>query len=222
MTKQIKNSVIVSFLGIVLFLGLGSNVYGLVFANASEAAFEANDPAISEALNMQGDIVQGAEKFMTSYSQYLSFLSKVELTEIQEQSYEALNLPLESCYANLKLAESIYQSLNDKAAATPYKSEVLAKLSAFDYTGFCNREALNTAVFPQVESMLKAGDVRGIYTRLLQDMNLIVSQLETLKATIQSGQFPSLPTLWNTCQQYGQTMLYGQYVARVFIEIQTN
>ncbi|MCU0287018.1 MAG: hypothetical protein MUF15_11545 [Acidobacteria bacterium] len=92
-------------------------------------------------------------------------------------------------------------------------------METFDYLNFQIKKNLNEVVFRKATDFLKRGDVRGIYAALYKEMELIQAQLMAIKSMIDKEQFPAMGNVWLVNQMYAELMLFGQYIAQVFYEI---
>ncbi|MCP5048508.1 MAG: hypothetical protein GY940_15165, partial [bacterium] len=107
---------------------------------------------------------------------------------------------------------------------TPYNPDVITKLEELDYTNFqMDRSAtINKGVFEAVAGFLQKGDTRGVYKKLLMDIEALQRRVNVIKTDLENLRFPELKDLWGLNQTFSNTMLFGQYVAEVFYSIQEN
>lgn len=215
MIKQ-KNSKILKLIMVVIIITMLSvNVWGLVWQNESPIIF----PGDEKSPSLESYVVTGAAGFLQSYSSMLFFLNKIELSVYNDLDYSELQSVLHSAIEHMKNAESAYVDLNREVSLLPYKPEVVAALAGFDYNSFEQAKFLNHSVFSEVQVYLKSGNVKGIYQKALSDIEGILDMLAVLKTKIDAGQFPALSDLYKTNQSYSQALLFGQYVAEVFMEV---
>jgi hypothetical protein len=215
MMKQ-KNSKILKLIMVVIIITmLSMNVWGLVFHNESPIIF----PGDEKSPSLESYVVTGAAGFLRSYSSMLLFLNKIELSVYNDLDYSELQSVLNSAIEQMNDARSAYNDLNREVSLLPYNPEVVAELAVFDYNGFEKAKFSNPSVFSEVRGYLKDGNVKGIYQKTLSDIEGILNMLAVLKTKIDAGQFPALSDLYKTNQSYSQALLFGQYVAEIFMEI---
>ena len=205
---------------ILMFLILTPNVYGVIFGNDSCNAFlpgclptpgglKSNN-IMSESLGQM--IVDGAGYFLASHSAFLQVLKKVELAETP-----GIDL-FKDVQNNIYFSEIAYTDLANTAKRLEYNQVVIEKLRIFDYKSFAIKKGLNSAVFSTVEKYLANGDVKGVYEKFFNDtaeINILVLRLKVSS----EGEPTDLESLWRINQKYSEALLFGQYVAEVFMAI---
>lgn len=213
--KQKNSKILKLFVVIIGITMLSTNMWGLVFANESPIIF----PGDEKSPSLESYVVSGAAGFLRSYSSMLLFLNKIELSVYNDLDYSELQSVLNSAIGHMNDAKSAYIDLNREVSLLPYDPEVVAALAAFDYNNYEKAKFSNPSVFSEVRGYLKDGNVKGIYQKILSDMEGILDKLSVLKATVDAGQFPALSDLYKINQSYSQAFLFGQYVAEVFMEL---
>jgi hypothetical protein len=164
-------------------------------------------------------IIVGAGYFLRSQSDFLLFLNKIELSQLEGVNYTEMQNLLNIAIDNMEKARQEYVRLVEFAYATPYRQEVIQKLKTFDYEGLLAEKGLNPVIFKDAENYLKVGDLRGLHSRALLDTKNILAVLYQLKPVIDSGQFPVLEDLWRLNQAYAEAHLLGQYTSEVFARV---
>jgi hypothetical protein len=164
-------------------------------------------------------VIEGCGYFLNAYSDILILLNRVELSDLQGIDYEELKKIVDNSVSNMNNARAAYSSLVEMAVSTPYIPGSIQKLKNFDYDGFQREHRLNGIIFKDVVSYLEKGEVRGIYYRLLVDIEKILNNLYTIKSVIDSETFPEISTLWKINQACSETILFGQYAAEIFYNI---
>jgi hypothetical protein len=212
--KQQKSNIIKLFLTIIIIFVLSLEVYPKIIANYSETGFDGPESA---PIGM--DVVTAAGSYLKSQSDYLLFLNKIELADVNGLDYSELQTLLGSAILNMELSKGAYEELTQKADGTGYDVSVINYLKSFNYSNFKITENLNSVIFSDVESFLKQGDIRNLYHKLVTDTQSIVDQLTIIKASVDMGTEPDLSKLWNLNQIYMVTHLFGQYTAKVFSHI---
>jgi len=85
---------------------------------------------------------------------------------------------------------------------TPYNDSFIAALASFDYDGFMEKRHLNAVVFTRLASLLRSGDLTGVYRDIYQKTGEISQLLYTVKSAVDKDIFPGIPLLWDINQQY--------------------
>lgn len=202
---------------IVLVLFFAANAYPRIIANRGHAVF-ANDAGSGGAI--RSHIEAGAGYFLNSGSDYLALLNKIEMADSGGGSdYKDWAQTCAGAIANMEKASATYLNLKQILTNTPYIPEMIERLSAFDYDGYQKKNDLNPRVFAEVKAYLAAGDVRGLFDRMLDTTTKILAALANIKAVVDAGTIPGLPLLWRLNDEFVETLLFGQYAAEIFYEI---
>ncbi|MCX6584920.1 MAG: 6-bladed beta-propeller, partial [Candidatus Aminicenantes bacterium] len=150
---------------------------------------------------------------MKSDSDFLLFLNKVEMAELNGLNYEDALRIVNSAVDNLENARATYLKLTNLADVTPYDLAVQAQLINFDYKGFQEGKGFNPLVFKAVEDFLSKGDIRGVYHKLYNDVSEISGRLYKVKAGLEKNELAAISDLWDIHQHYADSIFFGQYVA---------
>jgi hypothetical protein len=225
--KTMRKSTIFSII-VGIIIGLVSvNLYCMIIGNDScrgyEGGCKSNDPGDLVGVKSTDSsicqlLIKGGGYFLKSHSDLLLFLNKIELSELKGMDYFELKNIINSAIENMEYANETYINLISIAKITPYNPYVIEKLQLFDYPGFKEENKLNSEIFIQVEAYLSKGDITGSYIHLNSYMDSILDKLDKIKLNIYSNTFPEITELWSINQKYAETMLFGQYLAQVFIE----
>jgi len=216
--KQFANNfAFKAFMGLLAFAVFTVPAFGLIYANASDSVFD--KPGYNHSYGVRstigGDVIDGAAYFLSGYSDTLLFLNRIELSEKQELDYAELGKILNSAIGNMELMKKTYLSLNLKTESLPYDPVMIQKLKDFDYSEFQQVNGLNPVIFNKVKDYLNAGDMRGVYSKILADVEGILNFLYVIKAKVDIDVFPGISHLWRLNQSCSHTLLFGQYVAMV-------
>jgi hypothetical protein len=201
---------------LILFTG---HAFAFVFGNDLCKVYSECPPKIVNNGNDTGMcvlIIEGAGYFLSSQSDLLSFLNRVEMAGLSTPDYAELQDILNRAVKNMEKAVETYKTLAATAALTPYNPQVIFQLMQFDYTGYEKTNTLNFEIFNRVKTHLSKGDVTGVILLMKRNIESILDQLYGIKSQVDKSEFPGLPLLWRVNQSYCQTMLSGQYVAEVF------
>jgi hypothetical protein len=211
----------------VIILSFANISYSRLAANWSDCAYEGEcDGGESTSListpmsiSMHTYIVEGAGYFLNSHSSMQAFLNRVEMFDVKGVDYNELREILYNAIENMEKARKAYYNLKIKADNTPYKRDVIKELLEFDFDGFQEKNGLLPSIFEKVESFLRSGDVRGIYSEMLASTEDILFQLYEIKDSVDADQFPDISALWRINQDYSERVLFGQFSAQIFHEI---
>jgi hypothetical protein len=198
---------------VLIILTLNINAFSYVVANYGEIGY--NDDGENIA-TIKSKIVEGALNFLTSYSDYLLFLNRVELSGENNPGYDEMQILLNRCLEKLQSAKTAYLSINQTTGNTPYNLEMIYRLIFFNYDLFQWERGLNPNIFKEVKKYLSTGNVNGIFDRLLSTSETLILKITALKDTADASKFPDLYTIWRVNQLFSETLLFGQYAAEVF------
>ena len=207
----------------LLIISSGLPVHARLVANSSEIAFDdapvgnnGEAATLSYSYNIRELVIISAGYYLKGQSHINALSEKVELSDIQKTSYYNLRVDVNNSIDNIYNAWYYYQQLESKADYTPYNEVVIRKLATFDYDRFQEKNGLIKDVFNDVKAYLIKGDVRGVYSRISSDIETIYYLLQDVQMYLYWGMIPGNEKMWNLNQQCARTLLYGQYVARVF------
>lgn len=227
MKMQSQKKKVVYRVGLFLVLAIGvlsTAAFARVCANYSEIGFlEPDRPGVGTFAEGQntigGSVVSGAAHFMRAHADFSLLLYQVELWTPGADGYRALHRRLIGCLKNTDKAKDAYRELVNLAEVTPYNPEVANALSRFDYAAFCQKNGLNGPVFQELEQYLCRGDIIGVYRHIYSRVGKISESLASLKGRIHLDELPDMDVFYRLQQDYFETLLFGQYVAEVFVEI---
>ncbi len=224
-----RKTLIIISVAVLIFFTFNIHAFPWIWANDSCRAYErgcsksgsGGDTARDKksGLTLGQLVIEGAGCFLRSNSDMQLFLNKIELSELNGMDYSELQNIINSAIENMENAKETYINLISIAKVTPYNPSVIEKLQFFDYSGFQEDNKLNSEIFKQVEAFLSNGDVTGMYIHLKSDIDSILEKLYNIKSNVDSSTFPDIQKIWRANQEYLESLLFGQYVARIFIEI---
>ncbi|MCP5049575.1 MAG: hypothetical protein GY940_20565 [bacterium] len=213
----------------ILILGFSLSVFGLMAWNETTGGFLPPNSGSSADSGLDGSrrshptlrqyIIEGTGRFLNSRSDFLLFLTKIELSELNgldcNEAREIMNGTIEK----MEGAIGFYFKLKTLAAVTEYNQYVNNQLKTFDYNRFQQEKGLNPTIFQRVEGFLSKGDIRGVYEWAHRETELILLKLKQVKLSVDSNAFPQLTVLWELNQDYFNVLLFGQYVTQVFYNL---
>lgn len=222
MNKFLSSKALKIVLIVCLILGINSSLLSYVIFNRGDELFITNNPPTSynsSSTTIQKCIIHGAAIFLDSYAHTLSFLRAVEMSDITGIDQEELKSQIGQAVKGMAVARDTYKTLYKIAGVTPYNPDMVERLMAFDYDTFRESKGLSTAVFAEVATFLKKGDVRGVFGKLLSGNETILKMLIGIQADVDCGKFPYIEKLWRINDIFIDTMRFGQYTAEVFYAI---
>lgn len=221
MKVQYKPSVskVLVVMGVLILFHL--NLPALTYCNDSYSAFLGADKKVknSEVGTIKGHLEEGAVCFLESYSDFLQFLSKIEIGELGSLDYNELKLILNNAIGKMEDTENIYCELRQKADYTPYNPKVINELLAFNYGNFRIRNHLLEPVFNNVKHYLCKGKIREMYVERISQIERILSIANMIKEKIEVSELPETSVFHDLNEACSQSLLFGQYASRVFQEI---
>jgi hypothetical protein len=218
--KRILSKIILSAL-ILLFFNF--NVLPYVRLNGGDEGYDENGgESFVYGSSIKYFIMKGGGYYLDGYSGILKLLERIELSDVNGLDYAQLNQIIDSALDNMNNAHYYYLLLIMKAEVTPYNMTFIDKLKAFDYDGFESEHHLNGVVFARVEGYLKEGDITGTFKACRIDIVEIIAVLERIKGYASNNRMPVLKDIWLINELCSESLLFGQYAARVFAEIKNH
>lgn len=201
---------------ILLLVFSTGSLYSRIIFNRGDSVFAGT---AENAAAVCSHIVTGAGYFLASGSEFQALLNRIELAETNGCDYKEWAQICTAAAANMEKAAAQYLVLKQRILTTPYNKEMINRLSTFDYDLFETGNRLNPDIFADVRTYLANGDVRGIFERMLSSTAKILAALARVKTAVDAGIIPELTVLWRLNQEYTEAMLFGQYAAEVFYQI---
>ncbi len=220
--KTIKIFNLKIFVLIIIFAVAPSYAFSILMANGAGGGYD--EGSGGESLGCGGSfienyIIAGAGYYLEAYSSILSFFNRVELADENSRDFYQWQSILYKAITRVNQAAAAYDLLIREAEAASYNETVLLKLKNFDYARFRVTFGLKIEIFQEVETYLKAGDITGVFKRIRANFKEIHSRLETLYAEVAQYKMPALVSLWDLNELCSSTLLFGQYVSRVFYSL---
>ena len=134
-------------------------------------------------------------------------------------NYTELQTVMRSLKTNLVNAISTYKNLKALADSTPYDSSMIEILKQLDYKALYLGRPHNQSVWAEVEKSLVVGDVRGVFTKILSDLDSIYKMVDSVYYSVSNKIYPDIKTLWSIGTVFCDSHLYGQYAAEIFSEL---
>ncbi|MCP4153958.1 MAG: hypothetical protein GY757_39895 [bacterium] len=215
--NHVALKVVTAFM-VCLFLQV--SLYSLVSCNGSEGAYcEGCVRKSDRGMEPLGRLIEnGAANFLQAHSEYLHFSSLYEM-QGDELDYSLWRQRIHSCMEKLRNARDIYSNLIDSAESTPYNQKAIDKLRDFDYNEYMKENRLNPIIFKHVEVYLSTGNITNAYRFIHKQLILIENSLITIENAINTESIPELSEVWVANENFSSTLLFGQYIARVFYNL---
>ena len=222
--------IILAAMSVCLVLTTG-NAFGYICANGAGLGYcdPATDPGCNEtksgvALSLdyapiESYIEEGGGYFLNAFSNILSMSNRVEMTNLAGVDHDELRKIVNNGLDNITRARYTYFLLIRAAEKTPYNQDVLLKLKDFNYREFMTANSLNSVIFRQVAEYLEKGDITGIFKQMNTTFLSIEELLLSIKAKTDLNRPPQLTDIWTLNEAASNTLLFGQYAARIFSEL---
>ena len=205
---------------VTIMLLASMTVLGVVIANHGESGYDGNQDGNKTGSNpLKTLIITGAGHFIQSHAGFQQFLHKIELAELYGIDYNELQGILNETITSIESAKTTYYDFIKLAGLTPYDQSFIDTLKSFDYEGFKEKHNLNAVIFSRLASMLRSGNLTGVYEDIYAKTGEISRLLYTVKAHVDKDIFPAIPILWEINHVYFDGYLFGQYAAMVFNEV---
>ncbi|UCH95402.1 MAG: hypothetical protein JSV88_00770 [Candidatus Aminicenantes bacterium] len=221
-----KNRSLGVLVGALILLMIPTGLLARFMANGSGGGYVEGDKDSSGKAGFQclvnpieRYVIEGAAYYLDAYSDVLAFLNRVEGSDLKAMDYEEAQQVLDRALGNMNNAAKAYYHLIRRAESTPYNETVISKLMDFDYTGFMQEWGLNSGVFKKVEEHLQTGNITGIYKQIYTEFTTITGELYSMREELSANKLPQLSDCWRLNECCSRTLLFGQYVSRVFYAI---
>jgi hypothetical protein len=193
-----------------------------VWVPGLQGAWVGNDPPIDGDKENAGVInsliVDGAANFLDSYSYFLRLLKESEISQGQMDCQKANEL-IEVLVPYLEASKANYAAAFSLMKGLSINPDKLQTLETFDYAGLAAGRGLHSDGMNQVAAFLVKGDVRGIYGKMIDDLDRISKGIKAVRGDIKNNISPGMEDLRSLYQQYSGLMQFGYYSSLVFAEI---
>jgi len=213
------------FLIVLFLISVNSELTAIIVFNGSGTVYGDNNSEgkivtlTAPAATIESYVVTGATCFLNYNKDMMAYSSMVEQSDAAGLDYYECVQTLNSAITNIQGTISTYEALIKQAENTPYNNSVISKLAAFDYAGYLKANGLNSVIFSKVEGYLKRGDITGVFKYNLVQFKAIRDLLNKLKYSNDTSTIPDIPNIWKVNESTSETLVFGQYVARIFSAI---
>jgi hypothetical protein len=217
--KTMKHSIIFLIVGIIAF---SYNLGGWFMADGSCIAFpnQCAENEINGLIPFLGQLIPtAAVSFLESTRNFEDFLKDVEKSELYGPNYPVLQAAIDKAIAGMDNARCKYQEIFNLSKGLAMDAVILEKLRQVDYVGLQSKYRLNPSIFEKAAAFCQGGDIIGIYYHTFDTSAAILENLKQIKAKLEKESLPELYIIWDTGQLYFDIQMFGQYVSRIFYEI---
>lgn len=179
---------------------------GIICLNDIDESFP---PPVSN--EVKGKIIDGASLFLKSYADSLLFLNEGEISEKGEYRFNASLGYIESALSKLESSKSYYRKVIEIVSNIEYVQYKIDKLKNYDYDTFKSENFANSEILNLVKSYLSIGDVKGIYEKNLDYIEIAGNILKKIRDQLKNGYKPLVSDCWELLRVYSQTILFGNY-----------
>jgi len=214
-----KHSIIFLIIGIIV---LSSNLCGWIVADYSCIAYpdQCEENGLKVTIPILGQLIpEAAVSFLESSRDFEDFLKEVEKSELYGPNYQVLQAAVNKAIVGMENALCKYEDIVNISESLEMDVFIMEKLIEFDYYGLQSKYHLNPSIFEKASTFCQAGDVIGIFAHTVDTINTILENLYLIKASIDKESLPELYIIWATGQLYCESEMFGQYVSRIFYEI---
>lgn len=194
------------------------NGFGRIIQNGTEIGFSGSGQEVIRKL-----VIEGAGYYLKSHSDMLLFLNRIEMSDLRGLDFDEARGIVNGAVSQMEKAMETYEKLAMTAETVPYNEEVVQRLLTRDYSPANHSEdqqqGVNGAAFDWTGNILKEGDIRGIYYKMIQNTGRILDMVREIKNHIDNGMVPVTASLWRVSEAYAETLVFGHKVAAVFYEL---
>jgi hypothetical protein len=181
-----------------------THLHPAIYLNDTDPVF--HSPARGEISNL---IIDGAEKFLDSYSEALLILREYEISEKASLNFNIALQRTESALEKLEDSRKQYARSIAIGEKEKYVDTFRDKLMAFNYEQCEKGKSFNATIVQEVTGFLKDGDVLGLYKKNLEKIDGIISVLKDIKDKLNNNIKPDVSVFWTLLQKYSETVMFG-------------
>lgn len=215
MNKTLKKTMFQSTIALLLILSLSIHVYSALYGNWRECLNTPGCTCETLTSDLSTYVVDSAGYFFNSHSAFQAFLNRVELAETNGIDAVELKGILYSAIDNMEKAKTAYANLIIISEKMPLNQALIDQLAKFDYTSFRAKYGLVESTFEKIKMFLSKGDIKGLDSTMLANMDNILTQQYIVKSSIDKGGIPDIAILWRLNQSYFEAQLFGQYMSEI-------
>ena len=154
-----------------------------------------------------------------STSDFDDFLKEVEKSKLYIPNYPVIQASIDKAIVGMENACCKYEDIVKIAESLEMDMVFKEKLIEFYYEGFRSKHQLYHPIFEKAAVFCKMGDVTIIYNHTFDTIVTILENLNLFKKRLEKESMPELYIIWYTGQLYFEFEIFGEYVSRIFYEI---
>lgn len=154
---------------------------------------------------------EAASCFSAAHAGILKFLKCVELSDYKPLDYTESLRMIDDALENVRAAGDLYRRFLKVPDFSVMDNGAQYRLVNFDYEACREKYSFNRHVFNEVRSYLEKGNSRGVYLRLLGDVERIEDLLEAVKVELKQEKSPELKNLWRLGETCAVSTMFRQY-----------
>ena len=228
MIKNKKQLIFKAVVFIMVIFLMNTEVFSVICANGAGGGYEdpgggkSNFGSTKEDSIIESYIEEGGGYFLNAFSNIIIISNRIEMSNINGIDYEELKNIVDRAIENVINAKVVYSLLINTAKYTPYDNEFISRLRSFNYQNLMTEYSLNSEIFKEVEGYLKNGDITGTFERVYNSFIKIEGLLLSIKEEVKLNKMPLLSKIWKINEEASRTLVFGQYITRVFYALQKN
>jgi hypothetical protein len=168
-------------------------------------------PAAGGREEISSLMIDGAAKFLDSYSEALILLREYEMSAKAPFDMNLALLKAESALQKLEDSRGDYAAALAVAEKLEYVQYYRDKLTEFNYNSYAEERKFIPGVTEEVKGFLGSGDVVGLYRRNLDKIDGIILVLKTIHSELNRGVKPDVTLFWTVLEEYSKAALFGNY-----------
>jgi hypothetical protein len=172
-----------------------------------------------EARTMEELTIEGTSDFLQSNADVFMLLSEVEVGYGGNSQFNRSIELTEAAISKLERSRQKYLELIGKAESSAYAPDMIKALKKFNYRKLVESNRLNQQIMATVKGYLTNGDVRGLYRRHIESIDVILGDLYDVRTQLKEGNLPVIDTFWSLLHEYSEALLVGNYATMVFVNL---
>ena len=206
-----RNYMLKTAITFMMLIGVVIYVNAFVSFNDIPPAFET-----SAVKGMESLTIEGTSYFLRSNADVFLLLNQVEVGYPDNLDFvECLSLT-DSATRKLKMARDKYSKIMSEGLSSRYSFAMVSRLKQFNYDRHAKIQGLNRELMRKVKLYLGNGDVIGLYTKNIENIDTILTLLNEIKAELDSETVPRIDQFWLLLQQFSDAIFRCNLVTAVY------
>jgi len=197
---------------IICLLCLESEIRGAIFAND----LGGRGPGVSTETGIEPYVIEGSAYFFLASQNISNLFYEGELAA-RENKINTQNCltAIDATLLNLNFSKEKFKQAITLAKLTAFSETKISLLRTFDYEKFSSQRKLLNEIMVKVKGYLSNGDIAGFYQQIVNDIDVIIKQLETIRANIESNIDIKGTEYWDILTNIENLTLFGNYGTQV-------